>query len=78
MDVHPAAHQPLSVGLKQASALTGLSERSLRYYVASRQLRVCRAGRKLLVPLSSLKEFVETPQHPSPTESQKRKDEAGK
>lgn len=73
METQQATIQPLSVGLKRAAALTGLSERSLRYYIASRQLQVCRAGRRLLVPLSSLREFIETPQHPGPTAPQEEK-----
>ena len=70
MKAHGMTIEPVAVSLKRAAVLSGLSERSLRYYVASRRLRVCHAGRKLLVPMSSLREFVETPQHPSPTELQ--------
>ena len=62
------ATQLISVGLKRAAILSGLSERTLRYYASSGRLRVCRAGRRLLIPLSSLREFIETPQHPGPTE----------
>ncbi len=68
METQQATIQPLSVGLKRAAVLSGLSERTLRYYASSGRLRVCRAGRRLLVPLSSLKEFVETPHHPGPTQ----------
>ncbi len=75
MDMHQAPTQPLSVGLKRAAILSGLSERTLRYYASSGQLRVCRVGRRLLVPLSSLREFVESPQHPSPSRHQRGKDE---
>ena len=73
METQQAPIQPLSVGLKRAAILSGLSERTLRYYASSGRLRVCRVGRRLLVPLSSLREFVETPQHPSPSEPQKGK-----
>jgi len=75
MDVHQATIQPLSVGLKRAAILSGLSERTLRYYASSGRLRVCRVGRRLLIPLSSLREFVESPQHPSPSRHQREKDE---
>ncbi len=73
METQEQTIEPVAVSLKRAAVLSGLSERSLRYYVASRRLRVCRAGRKLLVPLSSLREFVETPQHPGPTAPQEEK-----
>ena len=73
MNVHDATIPPISVGLKKAAVLTGLSERALRYYVGAGRLRVCRAGKKLLIPVDSLREFVQTPKHPGPTEHQEEK-----
>ncbi len=71
------ATQLISVGLKKAAVLTGLSERALRYYVGAGRLQVCRAGKKLLIPVDSLKQFVQTPKHPGPTQLQTEKTEAG-
>ena len=67
------ATQLISVGLKKAAVLTGLSERALRYYVGAGRLRVCRAGKKLLIPVDSLREFVAIQEHPGPTQLQEEK-----
>ncbi len=71
------ATELISVGLKKAAVLTGLSERALRYYVSAGRLQVCRAGKKLLIPMDSLRKFVETPEHPGPTQLKPEKIEAG-
>ena len=43
---------------KEASALLGIGERSVYALVRSGQLRSIRVGRKILIPLSAIEEFL--------------------
>lgn len=54
--------EPLAVDIREAARLTSLSVRTLRRYVGLGRLRVVRVGRRILVPVESLKVLVaETP-----------------
>ncbi len=50
--------EPLAVDLSEASRLTSLSVRTLRRYVRMGRLKVVRVGRRVLVPIGSLKELL--------------------
>ena len=43
---------------KEASALLGIGERSIYALIRSGQLRSIRVGRKILIPLSAIEEFL--------------------
>lgn len=43
---------------KEASALLGIGERSVYALIRSGQLRSIRVGRKILIPLSAIEEFL--------------------
>lgn len=69
MEVQEREIQPLAVGLKKATTLTDLCVRTLRYYIASGDIPVFRVGRKVLIPVANLQQFIETRQHPSPSKA---------
>jgi excisionase family DNA binding protein len=50
--------EPIAVDVKEAARLTSLSVRSIRRYIALGRLRVTRVGRRVLVPLASLRQMV--------------------
>ena len=50
--------EPLAVDLREASRLTSLSVRTLRRYAQTGRLPVVRVGRRILVPLESLRTLV--------------------
>ena len=50
--------EPLAVDLREASRLTSLSVRTLRRYAQTGRLSVVRLGRRILVPLESLRALV--------------------
>jgi excisionase family DNA binding protein len=50
--------EPLAVDLREAARLTSLSVRTLRRYVRIGRLRVVRVGRRILVPIDSLKALL--------------------
>ena len=47
---------------KQAAAILGISERGLHSLIATKQLKVRRVGRRVLVPQSELLKFAQTDQ----------------
>jgi excisionase family DNA binding protein len=44
---------------KQAAVILGISERGLHALIATKQLKVRRVGRRVLVPQSELKKFAQ-------------------
>ena len=57
--------EPMAVSTKQAGELVGLSQRTIRRYIHAKRIRAVRAGRRVCVPLASLKEFLRVDNHPS-------------
>lgn len=55
---------PLAVSLKKAAELTGISKASLRYYSKIGRLRTVKIGRRIVIPMPSLRCFL-TRNHPS-------------
>ena len=51
--------EPLAVDVQEAARLTSLSPRSIRRYISSGRLSVVRAGRRVLVPMPALRQFIE-------------------
>ena len=45
---------------RSAAATLSISVRSPDYYIARRELRIIRMGRKVLIPASELKQFART------------------
>lgn len=61
---HPT---PLAVTLKDAAAMLGLSEKTLRRLADRGQIRLIKVGRRTLVPYQDLSALTErTTRHPSP------------
>jgi excisionase family DNA binding protein len=52
-------NQPLTIGLKEAAELTGLSHWTLRQYIRTGRLRAVRIGRRVLVEPTELAHLVE-------------------
>jgi excisionase family DNA binding protein len=51
--------EPLAVDIKEAARLTSLSTRTIRRYIKSGGIRpVVRIGRRLLIPLASLRALI--------------------
>lgn len=51
--------EPLAVDLREAARLTSLSVRTLRRYIRCGRLDVARVGRRIVVPISALKQFLQ-------------------
>jgi excisionase family DNA binding protein len=51
--------EPLAVNVREAARLTSLSARSIRRYISSGRLSVVRAGRRVLVPMPALRQFMQ-------------------
>src|SRR5260370_32662172 len=49
---------PLTIGVQQAATTSGLSLRYLRAQIKSGKLRTILCGRRVLVPVDALKEFL--------------------
>jgi len=55
--------EPLAVDVKEAARLTSLSVRTIRRYIKTGGIRpVVRIGRRLLIPIASLRALID--QHP--------------
>jgi excisionase family DNA binding protein len=52
-------NQQLTIGLKEAAELTGLSHWTLRQYIREGRLRAVRIGRRVLIEPSELERLVE-------------------
>jgi len=61
-----AAESPRAVTVAKAAALLGLSERSVRLYVARGDLPSCRIGRRRLVPLQAIRQLIESAEGGTP------------
>ena len=68
MEAQQQTTQPIAVGLSQAASLSGLSKRSLRYFIDAGRLPACRMGRRLLIRVDSFNQFLSCGFHPGPTE----------
>lgn len=53
------AIRPLAVGLEEASAIVGVSARSLRLWAVQRRVRSVKLGRRLVFRISDLEQFLE-------------------
>jgi excisionase family DNA binding protein len=51
--------EPLAVSVEEAARLTSLSPRTIRRYVRSGRIQAARVGRRVLVPLESLRALVQ-------------------
>jgi excisionase family DNA binding protein len=51
--------EPLAVDVREAARLTSLSARTIRRYILLGRLRVVRVGRRVLVPVESLRALLE-------------------
>jgi excisionase family DNA binding protein len=51
--------EPLAVDLREAARLTSLSMRSLRRYIKTGRIRGVRIGRRVLIPLDSLRRLLQ-------------------
>jgi len=51
--------EPLSVSVVEAGRLLSISPRTVRRYILRRRLPAIRIGRRLLVPLDSLRKLVQ-------------------
>ena len=58
-NINPST-SPLAVNVKGVMRLTGLGERAVRDAIRAKQIKVIRAGRKIVVPMWSLEEFLRT------------------
>ena len=56
----PVTHgrTPLATNVKGVMELTGIGEKGVREAIRNRQLKVLRVGRKLVIPLWAIEEFV--------------------
>ncbi len=63
----------LAVDTRQAAQMLSLSQSTVKRLTRSGRLRVVRAGRRVTIPISALKEFLEVPANPGPTEFQEGK-----
>ena len=51
--------EPLAVDVKTAAQMTSLSARTIRRYVGLGRLGVVRVGRRILIPVASLKRLLQ-------------------
>jgi excisionase family DNA binding protein len=51
--------EPLAVDLREAARLTSLSVRTLRRHIRRGRLDVARVGRRVLIPMVALRQFVQ-------------------
>jgi len=49
---------PITISLKRAAEESGLSPRTLRYAIERGELKSCRVGRRLLIPVKELERFL--------------------
>jgi len=54
--------EPLAVDVQEAARLTSLSQRTIRRYIQLGRLRAVRIGRRVLVPLESLRALLRVAQ----------------
>jgi excisionase family DNA binding protein len=50
---------PLLLGIREAGQILGISERQLKYELAACRIRSLKVGRRRLIPVSALHEFIE-------------------
>jgi excisionase family DNA binding protein len=52
-------NEPITIGLREAAELTGLSHWTLRQYIRTGKLKAVRIGRRVLIEPSELRRLVE-------------------
>jgi hypothetical protein len=50
--------EPLSVNVDTAAKMTSLSPHTIRHYIKTNRLNVNRVGRRIVIPMESLKELI--------------------
>ncbi len=65
----------LAVNARTAAEMVGLSLSSLRRQVRTGRIRTVRAGRRTIIPIRALEEFLEIEFHPGPAALSQRKSE---
>jgi excisionase family DNA binding protein len=50
---------PIAVGIKEAAVMIGVSPNTIRRQVAAGRLHTVRVGRRRVIPIDVLREFVE-------------------
>jgi hypothetical protein len=61
----PGSYDRILVGRREAARMLSISQRSLDYLVAKRQLNVRRIGARVLIPINELKRYARA-DHPGP------------
>jgi excisionase family DNA binding protein len=61
----PDSYDPILVGRREAARMLSISQRSLDYLVAKRQLNVRRIGTRVLISMTELKRYARA-DHPGP------------
>ncbi len=69
--------EALAVNAKTAAAMIGLSVNTVKTYTRTGRIRTVRAGRRSIIPIKALEEFLKVPTHPGPAELDGGKDDAG-
>ena len=55
----------IAIGVSQAEAMIGVSRKTIERHIRMRHIRAVRIGRRVLIPVSALEDFLATNQ-PSP------------
>jgi excisionase family DNA binding protein len=64
--MQPINQEKLAVNVDEAAWMLGVSPRTVKLYIAAKQLPVRKIGRRTVIEVSSLEAFLRT-DHPSPT-----------
>ena len=65
--------EALAVDAKTAAAMIGLSVNTVKTYTRTGRIRTVRAGRRSIIPVRALEEFLEIEFHPGPASLSNRK-----
>lgn len=57
--------KPIAIGVSRAAAMIGVSRKTLERHIRFRHIRCVRIGRRVLIPMSALEDFLGANQ-PSP------------
>ncbi len=50
--------EPIAVNVNTAAKMTSLSPHTIRLYIRQKKLEVARAGRRIIIPVESLKKLL--------------------
>ena len=67
--------EALAVSTKTAAAMIGLSVNTVKTYTRTGRIRTVRAGRRTIIPIRALEEFLQIESHPGPAALSQRKSE---